>query len=78
MKRGKKKKKERHLEKILREGKEKKKKERKETTSFLTDNVAIAQCAELQPEAKPSPNGSDKRQCQEDNYNRDFFTYVAA
>lgn len=56
---------------------EKKKKQEKRNHVFVTDNVAIAQCALLQPKAKLSSNSSDKWQCQEDNYNRDQgFLYI--
>lgn len=69
------KKKKRHLERIL--GRGKKKKQEKRNHVFVTDNVAIAQCALVQPKAKPSSNSSDKWQCQEDNYNRDQgFLYI--
>lgn len=71
----KKKERERHLERIL--GRGKKKKQEKRNHVFVTDNVAIAQCALLQPKAKLSSNSSDKWQCQEDNYNRDQgFLYI--
>lgn len=71
----KKKERERHLERIL--GRGKKKKQEKRNHVFVTDNVAIAQCALLQPKAKLSSNSSDKWHCQEDNYNRDQgFLYI--